>query len=502
MSFLVVQGKLRMSKTKILCNTCGKWFQSANAKEVTCPDCLQKARKEKMAAKAAPPSAGKTAPGTEAQARSVPPPPKPKPAASGTSHWLDTQGDVKVAQPDQSTRPKIPSSPAPRDNRGAPERDRGSYQGTGPGGYRDRDERGPGGPGGYREGNYRSPGGYRGPAPYRVGGGMGIPDTDTQRPRQPMTGPGGPRGPRPSGPGEQRPDKRRGDKPAGQKQKTPKPVTPPKPKREKIPPPAPFKPTEEQIAQVEARYQELAVPTEFDGIRTQISKELGIPKTAVKKIIKDFREKQDIPSWWDLQTFKGNEEELAKIKEAYIPHLPLPPVGIHKQFAEALSLKPGDVYQAIKTIRLEMNLPQYNDPALHGLELRPKKKEKTEPETQDKETAQASETQDKETPTSGEAPKQETPAASAAPEQESSSAGEAPKQETPAASVAPEQETPAANELEKQTPEGQISSIETDMTLHREGDTLEVTDASPEKEGETAKPVATAPSETRSEGEA
>ena len=509
MSFLVVQGKLRMSKTKIRCNTCGKWFQSANAKEVTCPDCLQKARKEKMAAKAAPPSAGKTAPGTEAQARSVPPPPKPKPAASGTSHWLDTQGDVKVAQPDQSTRPKIPSSPAPRDDRGAPERDRGSYQSTGPGGYRDRDERGPGGPGGYREGNYRSPGGYRegnyrGPAPYRVGGGMGIPDTDTQRPRQPMPGPGGPRGPRPSGPGEQRPDKRRDDKPAGQKQKTakPKPVTPPKPKREKIPPPAPFKPTEEQIAQVEARYQELAVPTEFDGIRTQISKELGIPKTAVKKIIKDFREKQDIPSWWDLQTFKGNEEELAKIKEAYIPHLPLPPVGIHKEIAEALSLKPGDVYQAIKTIRQEMNLPQYNDPALHGLELRPKKKEKTEPETQDKETAQASETQDKETTTSGEAPKQETPAASVAPEQESSAAGEAPKQETPTASAASEQETPAANELEKQTPEGQISSIETDMTLHREGDTLEVTDASPEKEGETAKPVATAPSETRSEGEA
>jgi len=213
-----------MSKTKIRCNTCGKWFQSANAKEVTCPDCLQKARKEKMAAKAAPPSTGKTAPGTEAQARSVPPPPKPKPAASGTSHWLDTQGDVKVAQPDQSTRPKIPSSPAPRDNRGAPERDKGSYQSTGPGGYRDRDERGPGGPGGYREGNYRSPGGYRegnyrGPAPYRVGGGMGIPDTDTQRPRQPMPGPGGPRGPRPSGPGEQRPDKRRDDKPAGQKQK-------------------------------------------------------------------------------------------------------------------------------------------------------------------------------------------------------------------------------------------------------------------------------------------
>ena len=76
---------------------------------------------------------------------------------------------------------------------------------------------------------------------------------------------------RPIGPGEPRPDKFRGGKPGGPKQKTPKPKpeTPPKPKREKIPPPEPFKPTEEQIAQVEARYQELAVPTEFDGIRTQ-----------------------------------------------------------------------------------------------------------------------------------------------------------------------------------------------------------------------------------------
>ncbi|TMD40626.1 MAG: hypothetical protein E6I90_14490 [Chloroflexi bacterium] len=62
-----------MSKTKIRCNTCGKWFQSANAKEVTCPDCLQKARKEKMAAKAAPPSAGKAATATATSAALVDP---------------------------------------------------------------------------------------------------------------------------------------------------------------------------------------------------------------------------------------------------------------------------------------------------------------------------------------------------------------------------------------------------------------------------------------------
>src|SRR5207248_3379599 len=125
----------------------------------------------------------------------------------------------------------------------------------------------------------------RTPTPYRVGGGMGLPDTLGQRPRQPMPG-----GPRPAGPGETR--QRQGDKPAGQKKTPkPKPPTPPKPKREKIPPPAPFKPTEEQIAQVEARYKELAVPAEYDGIRTQIAKELNIPKAAVKKIVKDFRDR-------------------------------------------------------------------------------------------------------------------------------------------------------------------------------------------------------------------
>jgi len=112
----------------------------------------------------------------------------------------------------------------------------------------------------------------------------------------------------------------------------------------------------------------LAAPTEFDGIRTQIGKELGITKKAVKKIIKDLRDRQNIPSWWEIQTYKGSEEELQRIRTAYEPLLPIPPVGVHKQIAEELSLKPGTVYQAIKAIRLERNLPQYNDPALHGLE--------------------------------------------------------------------------------------------------------------------------------------
>jgi hypothetical protein len=134
------------------------------------------------------------------------------------------------------------------------------------------------------------------------------------------------------------------------------------------------------VTQVETRYLELATPVEFDGIRTQIAHELGIPKTAVKKIVKDLRNRLAMPSWWDAQTFKGSEEELAKIREMYQPHLPLPNIGIHKEFAEQLTLKAGDVYQAIKTIRAQMGLPQYNDPALHGIELRPKKSAKAQTE--------------------------------------------------------------------------------------------------------------------------
>src|SRR5256714_14566643 len=132
-----------MSKTKMRCITCGKWFQSANAKDLTCPDCMQKARREKMAAKTTPQTTGKTpGQGIGTPTRSVPPPPKPKPASGGTSHWLDTQNDVKEGQPDQPVRPKLPPSPAPRDNRGDEERGGdprpgGDWQETGPGKSRD-----------------------------------------------------------------------------------------------------------------------------------------------------------------------------------------------------------------------------------------------------------------------------------------------------------------------------------------------------------------------------
>ena len=332
-----------MSKIKMRCTTCGKWFQSANAKEVTCPDCVQKARKEKLAARASQqtstPKPGQV--GMSSSKPLPPPPPKSKEAPRGTSHWIDTVEGVKVSQPEQP-KPKRPSSPVPKDMK----------SGT------TTEKPGSRGPGTYREGSYRGPGDHRSDGP-KISGGIG------QRPRQPMAGGFG-RNQQPGYGGDRRSEGKKGGTP--QKAKTPKPPTPPKPKREKIPPPAPFTPTPEQIAQVEARYLELAMPTEFDGIRTQIAQELRIPKKAVKKIVKDFREQQSIPSWWELQTYKGSSEELEKIRAVYEPYLPLPPIGVHKSIADQLTLNPGDVYQGIKAIRLELNLPQYNDPSLHGLE--------------------------------------------------------------------------------------------------------------------------------------
>lgn len=372
------QGRPRMSKIKMRCITCGKWFQSANAKEVTCPECVQKARRDKLASKAAPQAAPKTPgqglPGTGTSSRPAPLPPKQKPAASNTSHWFDAVNDVKVSEPEPPPqRPRLPPSPAPHETYGGP--------GTrGPGSYRDRDERAPGqggyrGPGNYRDDRSPGSGGYRGPGAYRnaplsgsIAGGIG------QRPRQPMEGGVPAHGRRPGSPGEYRVDKyhhtgeRKGGKPVGQKRPA-KPAPAPKPKKEKIPPPEPFKPTPEQILQVETRYKDLAVPAEFDGIRSQIARELSIPKKAVKLIVKALRERESIPSWWETQTYKGDTEEKEKIKVAYEPYLPVPPVGVHRKIADELDLKPGTVYQAIKTIRTEMNLPPYNDPELHASEF-------------------------------------------------------------------------------------------------------------------------------------
>jgi hypothetical protein len=332
-----------MSKIKMRCTTCGKWFQSANAKEVTCPDCVQKARKEKLAARSTQQTSTLESGqgGTSSSKPLPPPPPKPKEVTGGTSHWIDTVSDVKVSQPEQP-KSKTPSSPVSRNMISETVVDKSGNRGSNT----------------YRERSYRGTGDY--PSEGAV-----ISGSSGQRPRKPMTGSFG-RGSQPEYGNDRRFDGNKGSKPS--KAKVPKPSPAPKPKREKIPPPAPFAPTPEQIVQVETRYLELAVPSEYDGIRTQIAQELGIPKKAVKKIVNDFRERQSIPSWWELQTYQGSSDEIEKIKAVYEPYLPLPSIGVHKIIAEELALNPGDVYQAIKTIRLEMNLPQYNDPSLHGIE--------------------------------------------------------------------------------------------------------------------------------------
>ena len=291
--------------------------------------------------------------------------------------------------------------------------------------------------------------------------------------------------------------------PKGKKPPKPKSETPPKPKREKIPPPEPFKPTDEQIAQVENRYLELAVPTEYDGIRTQIAHELGIPKTAVKKIVKNLRDRDNIPSWWEIQTYKGSEEELEKIKAVYEPYLPLPPVGVHKQIAEQLELKPGEVYQAIKKIRLDMNLPQYNDPALHGLVLRSTKKDE-----QPKETVPTEQSDSEQPPVSDQSGSTEPLAEGQKPDADqgvpTEPLAEAKKPVEPntdtdqAVPTEPqaEEKNPEEQNVDTDTeqavpvmpasttsmvqsePQGEFSSIETDVKFKQVGDTTEVVGAS------------------------
>jgi hypothetical protein len=149
------------------------------------------------------------------------------------------------------------------------------------------------------------------------------------------------------------------------KPKEPREAKPPKPVKERRPPTPPLELTADQRAQIEARYLELANPVEYDGIRSRIADELGIPKVLVRRAVLDLRQRMELPSWWDLQGFTGSASDLERIREAYAPYLPVPPVGIHKQIAERLQLEPHTVYRGIRQIRATMRLPQFNPPELH-----------------------------------------------------------------------------------------------------------------------------------------
>jgi hypothetical protein len=116
---------------------------------------------------------------------------------------------------------------------------------------------------------------------------------------------------------------------------------------------------------IEARYLELANPVEFDGIRTRIAAELGVPKPVVHAVVHEVRRRRGMPSWWEAQGFSGSSADLERIKAAYTPYLPLPPVGVHREIATSLSLEPRTVYRGIRKIRTQMGLPQYNAPEEH-----------------------------------------------------------------------------------------------------------------------------------------
>jgi hypothetical protein len=125
--------------------------------------------------------------------------------------------------------------------------------------------------------------------------------------------------------------------------------------------------SDELRARIEARYQELAQPVEFDGIRTQIAAELGVPKPVVKRTVAHLRQRLHLPSWWELQSYSGTTTDLERIRVAYMPYLPVPEVGVHKRLAIELGLDAGLVYQGIHRIRAELHLPQYNPPEAHKL---------------------------------------------------------------------------------------------------------------------------------------
>jgi hypothetical protein len=326
-----------MSKIKIRCSRCGKSFKSINAKQLICPECEEKARRER-AAKLKGPQLPAGAP-TLAPRPTAPPRPvvhSPTPAQP-KHHWLDQQTDIKIATPESPELARPPRLDA-SERHARPAQVRAikaahpankvhSIQ-PAASGEAVKESHSP------QTGSGMAPGK---PADHTASG-------------------------RPQG------KKTEGVQPAKDGRRDSLPI---KPKREPRQPTPPFVPTPEQVTLIEQRYLELAQPGEFDGIRTQISKELNIPKSAVKKVVYALRSRQEIPSWWDRQVYHGSSEDLERIRSAYIPFLPLPPVGIHKQIATLLNLQPGTVYQAIKTIRIEMDLPQFNPPENHGLPSTP-----------------------------------------------------------------------------------------------------------------------------------
>ncbi len=153
-------------------------------------------------------------------------------------------------------------------------------------------------------------------------------------------------------------------------------VVSPKPKKEIKVPPKPPQPTPELVAAIEERYRTLAQP-EFDGIRTQIAQEFGLPKSTIKTIVANLCKREHLPSWWDLQAYQGSPEDLERIKAAYLPYLPVPPIGVHRVLATELQLPPATIYHGIRTVRLALGLPTFNPPELHEQDMTDEQRRQT-----------------------------------------------------------------------------------------------------------------------------
>lgn len=305
-------------KVKMRCGRCGKSFKPSGAKQVFCPECAAKERAARQAQKNTP-TAGAAAPSVAA----------PKIVGPGANILVP------------GATPPIVTADAPPD--------------TGLFGAAARvSERTP---------DRAAHGGQEA----RTGQGAHGSAEQAQSPAPSVARPGEHAGnPRV---GNARPPKHGGEAGHGNKHthgahsKTAE-AAQARPPRE--PRPAPFMLTDEMRQRIEARYLELAHPIEFDGIRTQIAQELSVPKGAVKRVVSELRGRMQLPSWWELQAYHGSEADLERIRATYTPLLPIPPVGVHKQISEQLSLDPITVYQGIRRIRAEMRLPQYNPPEAHA----------------------------------------------------------------------------------------------------------------------------------------
>lgn len=292
-------------KVKMRCARCGKSFKSSGAKQTLCLDCEAKARQERAATRAAGPKAASAAP-AQTQA--------PKIVGPGASilvpGMVPTETDVP---PEVGAFGRRYPERNPTETRGRPGAGQHpSYPPTHP-------SHGPAAQAGARMPPHAAPAGHEKP-------------------------------PRPT-------------RPEAQKQpKTPKAPREPREPRPAVPV---IELTDELRQKIEGRYMELANPVEFDGIRTQIAGDLGVPKALVKRAVLELRGRMQMPSWWELQSYTGGNSDLERIRRAYIPLLPVPEIGVHKAIATQLGLEPAVVYQGIKRIRAEMRLPRYNPPELH-----------------------------------------------------------------------------------------------------------------------------------------